>query len=144
MAAQLWPLLLLSEGQWRDSSYDAWLATLQSQPEAERDARATLLLTLAEGAGIAVPANRWQALLAPSAMESGAVPSVVIWHGLQRASQSKAKAETVALALALLGPRGTAKADGQSLATALGALREVGLAADSKRIALEAALLHGF
>lgn len=145
MAAQAWPLLLLSgaEGEWRDSRYEAWLATLDSLRAPERNARITLLLTLAEGTGIPVPPERWDILLTPAGNDARPAPSIAIWRSLQRASEAKAKAETAALALALLGPNGAQDADGQSLATALGALRHVGLEADAKRIALEAALQRG-
>lgn len=145
--AQAWPVMLLSgaEGEWRDSRFEAWQASIEKLPAAERNARTTLLLTLAEGAGIAVPAERWDALLAPTAgtgARSGA--PVAIWRNLARASQAKAKAETIALALALLGPHGTEMADAQTLVTALNALRSVALTREAQQIAVEAALLRDF
>lgn len=145
IAAEAWPLLLIAgeDGDWRDSRYEAWLAAQNDLPVAQRNARAAQLLTLAEGAGIAVPSERWDSLLSAAA-SSGKAPPVAVWRNLSRASGSKAKAETVALALALLGPNGSLDADGQSLATALGALHNVGLAAEARQIALEAALLRGF
>ncbi len=147
MVAQAWPLLLIAgaETEWQDSRFDAWLATMEKMPAAERNARVTLLLTLAEGAGIAVPAERWDALLAPTAgtgTRSGAPPA--IWRNLARAAQAQAKAETVALALALLGSHGTEMADAQTLVTALNALRGAGLGREAQQIALEAALLRNF
>lgn len=145
IAAEAWPLLLIAgeDGDWRDSRYEAWLAAHKDMPAAQRNARAALLLSLAEGAGIAVPTERWDSLL-NAAVTGGRVPPVAVWRNLLRASEAKAKGETVALALALLGPNGGLDADGQSLATALGALRNVGLAAEARQIALEAALLRGF
>lgn len=147
IVGQAWPLLLLSgaEGEWRDSRFDAWIAAQEKLPEPERNARIALLLTLAEGAGIAVPAERWDALLAPTAAtgaRSGA--PITIWRGLARASAAGAKAETAALALALLGAHGSEMADAHTLATALAALRKVALSGEAQQIALEAALLRGF
>lgn len=146
-AAQAWPLLLVSgaEAEWRDSRFDAWVAAQEKLPAPERNARTALLLTLAEGAGVAVPAERWDSLLAPTAATGtrSAAP-VTIWRNLARASQAKARAETVALTLALLGPHGTEMADAQTLATALNALRSVDLTEEARQIALEAALLRDF
>ncbi|WP_341704541.1 hypothetical protein [Ferrovibrio sp.] len=150
LAAAAWPLLLLAgddNGEWRDSRFDAWLATLDALPPAERNARAALLLVLAEGAGVAVPAERWDGLLTAAAEKSATgqpQASLAVWRNLLRSVSANARAESLALALALLGPDGTAQADGQSLATALGALRSVGLTAEARQVALEAALLRGF
>ena len=146
IAAEAWPLLLIAgeDGEWRDSRYEAWLNAQADLSPADRNSRAAQLLTLAEAAGIAVPPERWDSLLtAAAASDRRGAPSIAVWRNLQRASAAKAKAETVALALAMLGGNGSLDTDGQSLATALGALRDVGLAAEAKQIALEAALLRG-
>lgn len=151
LAARAWPMLLLAaspDTAWDDSRFTAWLATQGDLTPAERSNRAALLLALAEGAGIAVPAERWDALLADA--PAGATgparqqPALAVWRNLLRSVSANARAESVALALALLGPDGTAQADGQSLATALGALRSVGLTDAARAVALEAALLRGF
>lgn len=147
IAAEAWPLLLIAgeDGEWRDSRYEAWLAAQNDLPAPERTNRAAQLLALAEAAGIAVPAERWDSLLTAAASNDrrGAAPSMAVWRNLQRASTAKAKAETVALALAMLGSNGSLDVDGQSLATALAALRDLGLGAEARQIALEAALLRG-
>ncbi|MFN3399757.1 MAG: hypothetical protein ACK4Z4_05410, partial [Ferrovibrio sp.] len=146
IAAEAWPLLLIAgeDGDWRDSRYEAWLAAQAELPPAERNARAAQLLTLAEAAGINVPAEKWDSLLTAAAgNDRRGSPSVAVWRNLQRANAGKAKAETVALALAMLGGKGSLEIDGQGLASALGALRDQGLVAESRQIALEAALLRG-
>lgn len=147
IAAEAWPLLLIAgeDGEWRDSRYEAWLAAQNDLPPAERTNRAAQLLTLVEAAGIAVPPERWDSLLTAAASNDrrGAAPSMAVWRNLQRASTAKAKAETVALSLAMLGGNGSLDVDGQSLATALAALRDLGLGAEARQIALEAALLRG-
>lgn len=146
IAAEAWPLLLIAgeDGDWRDSRYEAWLSAQADLPPAERNARAAQLLTLAEAAGIAVPPEKWDSLLTAAASnDRRGSPSVAVWRNLQRASAAKAKGETVALALAMLGNKGSLEVDGQGLASALGALRDLGLTAEAKQIALEAALLRG-
>jgi hypothetical protein len=146
IAAEAWPLLLIAgeDGDWRDSRYEAWMAAQAELPPAERNSRAAQLLTLAEAAGINVPAEKWDNLLTAAAgNDRRGSPSVAVWRNLQRANAAKAKAETVALALAMLGGRGSLEIDGQGLASALGALRDQGLVAESRQIALEAALLRG-
>jgi hypothetical protein len=146
IAAEAWPLLLIAgeDGEWRDSRYEAWLTAQSELPPAERNGRAAQLLTLAEAAGIAVPPEKWDSLLSAAAgNDRRGSPSVAVWRNLQRANLAKAKAETVALALAMLGGKGSLEIDGQGLASALGALRDQGLTAEARQIALEAALLRG-
>lgn len=146
IAAEAWPLLLIAgeDGDWRDSRYEAWMTAQADLPPAERNNRAAQLLTLAEAAGIVVPPEKWDSLLTAAAgNDRRGSPSVAVWRNLQRANAAKAKAETVALALAMLGGKGSLEIDGQGLASALGALRDRGLAAEAKQIALEAALLRG-
>lgn len=146
IAAEAWPLLLIAgeDGEWRDSRYEAWMTAQNDLPPAERASRAAQLLTLAEAAGINVPAEKWDNLLTAAASnDRRGSPSVAVWRNLQRANAAKAKAETVSLALAMLGGQGSLEIDGQGLASALGALRDQGLVAESKQIALEAALLRG-
>jgi hypothetical protein len=145
IAAEAWPLLLIAgeDGEWRDSRYEAWMNAQADLPPAERNSRAALLLALAEAAGIAVPPEKWDSLLAATAASSRGTSSIALWRNLQRASGTKARAETVALALAMLGGKGSLDIDGQGLATALGALRDLGLTAEARQIALEAALLRG-
>lgn len=146
IAAEAWPLLLIAgeDGGWRDSRYEAWLSAQAELPPAERNARAAQLLTLAEAAGIAVPPEKWDSLLTAAAgSDRRSSPSVAVWRNLQRASAAKAKAESIALALAMLGGQGSLEVDGQGLASALGALRDLGMTAEAKQIALEAALLRG-
>lgn len=146
IAAEAWPLLLIAgeDGDWRDSRYEAWMAAQGELPAAERNNRAAQLLTLAEAAGIDVPPEKWDSLLTAAADNDrrGSV-SVAVWRNLQRANAARAKAETVALALAMLGSKGSLEVDGQGLASALAALRDQGLTAEAKQIALEAALLRG-
>lgn len=146
IVAEAWPLLLIAgeDGDWRDSRYEAWMAAQAELPVAERNGRAAQLLTLAEAAGIAVPPEKWDSLLTTAAgNDRRGSPSVAVWRNLQRANVARAKAETVALALAMLGGKGSLEIDGQGLASALGALRDQGLVAESRQIALEAALLRG-
>jgi hypothetical protein len=146
IAAEAWPLLLIAgeDGDWRDSRYEAWMTAQAELPAAERNNRAAQLLTLAEAAGIAVPPEKWDSLLTAAAgNDRRGSPSVAVWRNLQRANTARAKAETVALALAMLGGKGSLEIDGQGLASALAALRDQGMAAEAKQIALEAALLRG-
>lgn len=146
IAAEAWPLLLIAgeDGDWRESRYEAWMTAQSDLPPAERAGRAAQLLTLAEAAGVNVPPEKWDNLLTAAAgNDRRGSPSVAVWRNLQRANAAKAKGETVALALAMLGGKGSLEIDGQGLASALGALRDQGLTAEAKQIALEAALLRG-
>ncbi len=144
-AAKAWPLLLLAEpaAAWPEAQFQAWSATLDDQLPARKAALQALMLILAEGSGVGVPAETWQALAQPGLEASTAAPPVAYWRNLLRAAESGSKAETVALALTLLGGDGMAKADPASLATAFGALKRVKLEAEVRALALEAALARG-
>lgn len=145
MAAETWPLLLLADPprEWPAAAYEAWAAHLaEHTPELAPQAQATLLM-LAESSGVAVPADAWQQLAIPGLTGTGTPPALAYWRNLLRAADANAKAETLALALASLGPDGLAKADLASLSTALGALRRVKMENDLRSLILEAALARG-
>ncbi len=144
--ARIWPLLLLAEtpaSTWPAQQYEAWSAALGDLPAPRRAALQALVLILAEASGVAVPAETWQALAQPGLDSAGNAPPVAYWRNLLRATESGSRAETVALALVLLGGDGMAKADPASLATAFGALKRVRLETEVRALALEAALARG-
>ena len=79
---------------------------------------------------------------APLTVE-GYMPSPAVQRGLDEASRSGRKGETVLLALLSLGDVGTVGADPATLFDVISALRRVGLADEARAIALEAALGRG-
>ncbi len=138
---QAWPLLLLAGAvEYEDRAFEAWLAT---QDAKLRGRRGTLVLGLAQGLGIQVPAARWNAVLGQDAAadETVAGPSALL--RLPAAADGKRKAETVALALIALGADGAAKASPAALGPAVAGLGKLGLGADARAVALDAALTRG-
>jgi len=144
IAAQTWPLLVLVEPPtaWPEAQFQAWSETLKNLPPQRKAALQALVLILAEASGVPVPAETWQAMIQPGLETSSTNPPVAYWRNLLRASEANAKAETVALALILLGDN-LAKDDPAMLATAFGALKRLKLDAEVRALALEAALLRG-
>ena len=142
LALKVWPLMLLADpptGAWPADAWRAWSGSLADLPAAERGRRYALVLVLAEASGIAVPAAAWQELLSPG-MAGDMSGNAIYWRNLLRAMEADAKAESVALSLALLGSDGLAKGDAADLATMLGALRRLQMPAEARALALEAAL----
>lgn len=144
IAAQTWPLLVLVEPPtaWPEAQFQAWSETLKNLPPQRKAALQAMVLILAEASGVPVPAETWQAMIQPGLETSTSNPPVAYWRNLLRASEANAKAETVALALILLGDN-LAKDDPATLATAFGALKRLKLDAEVRALALEAALLRG-
>ncbi len=142
LALQVWPLMLLADppaGTWPEDAWRAWSGSLAALPAAERGRRHALALVLAEASGLNVPANAWQELLGPG-LAGDTSGNAIYWRNLLRAMDAKAKAESVALGLALLGGDGLAKGDAADIATVLGALRQLQMQAEARALALEAAL----
>ncbi len=142
LALRVWPLMLLADppaGEWPADAWRAWSGSLADLPAAERGRRHALALVLAEASGVAVPPAAWQELLNPG-MAGDQSGNAIYWRNLLRALEANAKAESVALGLALLGSDGLAKGDAADIATMLGALRRLQMQAEVRNLALEAAL----
>ncbi|WP_428245691.1 hypothetical protein [Ferrovibrio sp.] len=144
IAAQTWPLLVLVEppAAWPEAQFQGWSETLKALPPQRKAALQAMVLILAEAGGVPVPAETWQMLIQPGLETSSSNPPVAYWRNLLRASEANARAETVALALILLGDN-LAKDDPATLATAFGALKRLKLDTEVRALALEAALLRG-
>jgi hypothetical protein len=139
----LWPLAQIGTkpGSWDPSMVARWRSA--QGPAGEVDAervRATLFFALFEALGQPVPAEAWVGLVRGAGpVESAAIPDPAALYALDHVARASHRAETVALALSVIGARGPAAANPLALSTALGALTRVGLEADARAIALEAA-----
>jgi len=144
-ALETWPLLLLADPprEWPAAAFEAWQKHVGEHHAARSTELRTTFLVLAEASGIAVPLEVWQQLAQPGQQGSGTPPPLAYWRNLLRAADAGARAETVALVLAVLGPDGLARADLASLSTAFGALRRVKLDTELRSLILEAAISRG-
>jgi hypothetical protein len=121
----------------------AWYAEAEAADGTEREARAALFYTLLEALGQPVPAEAWQRLEHGAVATGGTVPSILVRHGLAAAASSARTGETVLYTLLCFGEDGPAGADPTVLAEVIIALRKIGLEADARAIAVEAALGRG-
>jgi hypothetical protein len=121
----------------------AWYGAAEKVDGPERDARAALLYTLLDALGQPVPAESWQAIAIGPATMSATVPSPIVLHGLTAAADAGRLGETVLYALLAFGEGGSATADAATLGLVVAALKKVGLEADARAVAVEAALGHG-
>jgi hypothetical protein len=138
----LWPLAALASpnaswdagllGKWREAQ------VAQGDSEAAR-ALATRLFALFEAFGRPVPPEAWSGLVRGARPVEAAMPDPAVWYALDRAAREGRRGEAVALALIALGASGPAAASPMVLGAAVSSLRRIGLDADARILALEAA-----
>jgi len=141
---RLWPLLGL-HGLSRpgDATAEEWLAAMGVTADADPAATGQALalaggaLALLQAAGQDVPATLWARTLGGSAGPAG-LPDPVVWTRLARAGTEGSMAETLALAVILLGPEGPAGAHPLVSAHAVSGLTRAGLTAEARQVATEA------
>ncbi len=140
-AAQLAPLMMLAgmSNITPAQSLAAWYAAAGTDP-AQRDAEAGLLFTLSDALGEQVPEALWQPLYRDASLAMAATPPPALRHGLTQAANAKRIGATVLFSLINIGPGGPTVASAATLAHVVAALDAVGLDADARQIAVEAAL----
>jgi hypothetical protein len=143
----LWPLLRLAGVDVRapdPKALAAWRAT-QEKLDAERlPARSAVLTSLLEGLGDATDGSLAALLLTGNlAPQPAPLPHPALWLGRDGAASAGRVGETALFVLDSLGTDGTANAAPQTLIALVQALRAVGLEADARALALEAAVAAG-
>ena len=121
----------------------AWYKAADAVDGPERDQRTALLYALLEALGQPLPPDAWQAIAGAPSATSGTVPSPIVLHGLNAAAGAGHLGETVLYALLAFGEGGPATSDATTLGAVVSALKKVGLEADARAVAVEAALGHG-
>ena len=107
-------------------------------------ARATIVFSALDALGASVEPRLWRQVLAGAQPAPAvALPPTPILVGLDQAGAAKRRGEAVLYVLAALGEAGPSAAHPVTLGTALQALKAVGLEADARRMAVEAALAAG-
>jgi hypothetical protein len=139
----LWPLAQLATkpGSWDPSMVARWRAAQGPAGEVDSErARAMLVFALFEALGQPVPAENWVGLVRGAGTgEAATIPDPAALYALDHVSRAGRRGEAVALSLIVIGSRGPAAANPLALSTALAALSRVGLEADARAIAVEAA-----
>lgn len=145
-AAGLWPLLAIAGAAptgWDEAGFRSWLDRPGEATGDIRAQQAAIALVLMDAVGVPVPPERWQDYYGAAAPGGSAGASPALWHGLAAAAEGGRRGETVLFALLALGSGGPRIADPMTLATVAGAMLRVGLEADARALALEAALARG-
>jgi hypothetical protein len=127
---------------WDAKSVAAWRQAQAAAGDAEADLRAARLFALFDGLG--EPAgDAWRVLADPAAPSAQPMINPATWFALGDAGEAGRLGETVMLALCALGADGPGGAHPLALSRAIAALRQVGLDAEARTIAFEAALANG-
>src|SRR5690606_15368683 len=125
---------------WDARSVAAWRRAAAG--DAEADLRAARLFALFDGLGESA-GDAWQVLADPAAPSAQPMIDPATWFALGDAGEAGRLGETVMLALCALGPDGPGGAHPVALSRAIAALRQVGLDAEARAVAFEAALADG-
>jgi hypothetical protein len=135
---------------WDSTRLDTWLRAVAGRSAGgqpgKAPVRAVRLLALLDAVGDPVSDSAWRFALptagaaAPKAAEMGAA---VYRLGVERAATAERQGETILLAAALLGGRGTAAVDAASVAAMVRALAAAGYPVEARAAAVEAALAAG-
>ncbi len=142
---RFWPLARLSRplavpNGPPDPVFKEWQALQVDEAPDKAPSRVAYLLNLLEALGDENSAGGWQALMGRPFTDRAEIPSAAVWHGLRQAVRRGRLGETVLLVLVVLGPDGPAAAHPITLNAAIWALRGVGLEAEARGLALEAAI----
>lgn len=127
---------------WDARSVAAWRQAQAAAGDEEADLRAARLFALFDGLGEPAGAA-WQVLADPEAPSSQPMSNPATWFALGDAAAAGRLGETVMLALFALGPEGPGATHPIALGQAVESLRAVGLDAEARALAVEAALANG-
>ncbi|MFQ5533898.1 MAG: hypothetical protein ACE5EM_03640 [Sphingomonadales bacterium] len=143
----MWPLFQIADPAgtlpWSEQILGLWWQGQSVLPAQERLERGRLLFALLEGLGQEIPGDFWAQLLDGPLAEAAGTPNMAVWRGMVAAAGHGRRAETVLLVLLALADDGITKASPTVLGSAVASLRAVGLEADARALALEAAVVRG-
>lgn len=141
----LWPLERVAHAlpgrAYPADAIDAWRAAQTLPPEVLRH-RAGLLANILDALGEPVSPNDWAGLL-DGAQHQTRLPGVAAWNALTAAAAGKRVAETLALALIVIGGQEPGQVAPVVLHQVIAALRMAGLEAEARALAVEAMMAHG-
>ncbi|MEE9140579.1 MAG: hypothetical protein V3U18_07365 [Alphaproteobacteria bacterium] len=142
----LWPLAQLADDDdvipWDPAVLGAWRQAQEGEGDGWQ-ARAAVLLSLFDALGEPIDGAEWEPLFGSPSPTYVAMPASALWHGLRAAAEELRLGETVLLALLSLGEGGPAGAHPIVLNAVTSSLRFVGLDAEARALAIEAAVAAG-
>jgi hypothetical protein len=145
-AAALWPLTRLTTDDDRPLSaaiLAAWSKGRNSLPPDQAQRRAAVAASLLAAVGAKLPTEAVLTLLDGPPLVNAMEPRPGLWQGLRIATDDLRLGETVMLSLVSLGDEGFTQADPSTLYRVVAALRLIGLDADARALAEEAAIANG-
>ncbi len=147
-AASLWPYSRLAGGTalTTDGTLATWRALRAGMGAGGGDVGLnrgqTLLRAVFQALGERDPLS-WGQIAAEGEVANRIAPNAALLYALDEASESRRIGETVLLALIVLGAEGPGESHAYALSAALTALTRVGLEAEARALAIEAALASG-
>ena len=120
---------------------ELWWRQAQAREGSAR--QAVVLFTLLAALGESVPETLWIETLGYQGRSLAPLPSSAVWHRLEVAATEGRIGETVLLALVALGEEGPAEASPIVTGRVIENLMRIGLEADARRFAMEAAVAAG-
>ena len=138
------PLLALAEPDKRSWSEDAindWWDLMTERSAARAPKQAALVLSMLDALDEPVPQRLWNRLR-DAGLQRSALPPAKIWEGMLAAAAEGRRGETVLYALTAAGGEDALK-NPAIMHGVIRALRQIGLEADARALAVEAAIVAG-
>ena len=140
--ARLWPLSVIAGGPPPGGTalgLAGWLDEALRGADSAARSRVAGQLALLQAVGVAIPEDAWLQATDAAAPPQAMAPNPALWERLKDAAAAGRVGETVLASLLLLGEGGPAAASPVVAARVVASLRAVGLDAEARAIAREAA-----
>lgn len=146
-AQALWALAYLAGAEsglgWDPDRLKAWWDGQRLEGGDQAPARAGLLYSLLNALGEPLNGADWEPLLEGPAREMVMMPTPALWYRMNAAAADGRLGETVLLALLSIGQDGFDRISPVALHAVITGLRRVGLEAEARALAIEAAIAAG-
>lgn len=126
-----------------EQATDVWSGLSDNFSREDKEKRASRLLVLLSAMGIEPRAGAWKNIISSkNIFEMENIPATALRYQLLDAAKNNRIAEVVSISLIMLGSEGPSKSGLVALNAVIRALREIGLEADARAIAIEAAISY--
>ena len=127
----------------KQQATDVWSGLSDSFSREDKEKRASRLLVLLSAMGIESREGAWKNIISASNIfEKENIPATALRYQLRDAAKNNRIAEVVSISLIMLGVEGPSKSGLVALNAVIRSLREIGLEADAREIAIEAAISY--
>ena len=143
----LWPLARLADGDgatpWDAERMKEWRRAAETGKPEIAARRIGMMLTLLDLYGEPILGVDWQPLLKAPPTMTGPMPSPMLWFVMREASGEKRLGETVLHVLSALGDTDLGKQNAYVVASAIAALKAIGLDREARALTVDAAIAAG-